>query len=38
MASAAKQDLGTAMTDPFGSYTGVPVNPFEVPEQDADDL
>lgn len=25
-------------TDPLGSYTGVPDNPYEVPVQDADDL
>lgn len=25
-------------TDPFGSYTGVPVDNGEVPVQDADDL
>lgn len=25
-------------TDPFGSYTGVPVDPEETPIQDADDL
>lgn len=25
-------------TDPSGSYTGVPVNPYEQPVQDADDL
>lgn len=25
-------------TDVLGSYTGVPVTPFEVPLQDADDL
>ena len=25
-------------TDPLGSYTGMPVNPHEVPVQDADDL
>ena len=27
-----------SQTDPLGSYTGVPVNPGEVPVQDADDL
>ena len=26
------------VTDPLGSYTGVPQNPYEVPVQDADDL
>lgn len=25
-------------TDPFGSYTGVPNDPFDLPIQDADDL
>lgn len=25
-------------TDPFGSYTGNPRDPYEVPVQDADDL
>lgn len=24
--------------DPFGSYSGVPLNPDEIPIQDADDL
>lgn len=39
--AAALFDIGGVIdpTDPFGSYTGVPVvNPFETPEQDADDL
>lgn len=27
-----------SQTDPFGSYTGVPINPGEVPVQDVDDL
>lgn len=27
-----------AQTDPFGSYTGKPEDPNEVPVQDADDL
>ena len=26
------------VTDPFGSYTGIPVDPNERPIQDADDL
>lgn len=26
------------VTDPFGSYTGVPTDPDERPVQDADDL
>ena len=25
-------------SDPTGSYTGIPVNPHEIPQQDADDL
>ena len=25
-------------TDPFGSYTGKPADPNEIPQQDADDL
>lgn len=29
------QDL---KTDPNGSYTGIPEDPYEVPVQDADDL
>jgi hypothetical protein len=28
----------SSKTDPFGSYTGIPVNPYEKPVQDADDL
>lgn len=28
----------TIVTDPFGSYTGRPTDPFEHPVQDADDL
>lgn len=27
-----------AVTDPLGSWTGVPENPYEEPTQDADDL
>lgn len=30
--------MKSAETDPNGSYTGVPENPFEKPVQDADDL
>ena len=29
---------GAIDTDPFGSYTGTPANPYERPIQDADDL
>ncbi len=28
----------SAKTDPQGSYTGCPADPFEVPVQDVDDL
>ncbi|MCI2055771.1 MAG: hypothetical protein LKJ86_01355 [Oscillibacter sp.] len=31
-------NLASDKTDPQGSYTGCPVNPFEQPVQDADDL
>ena len=30
--------LGMALVDPMGSYTGIPIEPFEQPVQDADDL
>lgn len=30
--------MKSCRTDPQGSYTGKPVNPYEVPVQDADDL
>ncbi len=29
---------GPIATDPLGSYTGIAVNPYEPPVQDADDL
>ncbi|MBQ8352015.1 MAG: hypothetical protein IJY20_08255 [Clostridia bacterium] len=29
---------GMIDTDPLGSYTGIPDNPYEKPVQDADDL
>lgn len=29
---------GSILTDPLGSYTGIPVVPVEEPVQDADDL
>lgn len=38
---AKKKDTKTEaviVTDPFGSYTGRPAEPFERPVQDADDL
>lgn len=31
-------DFQAAKTDPQGSWTGVPADPYEVPVQDADDL
>ena len=33
-----KNNSGKIITDPFGSYTGRPVDPMERPIQDADDL
>lgn len=33
-----KQDKAIIVTDPFGSYTGVPIELDERPIQDADDL
>ena len=30
--------MGLYTTDPMGSYTGVPLDPFDDPVQDADDL
>lgn len=30
--------MQSSATDPNGSYTGVPINPFEQPVQDSDDL
>ena len=31
-------NLSAYQTDPQGSYTGQPLNPWEMPVQDADDL
>ncbi len=31
-------DFSAVKTDPQGSYTGRPLDPYEVPVQDADDL
>lgn len=31
-------NIGISMTDPLGTYTGIPMPPDEFPEQDADDL
>lgn len=36
--SMALTDMGYAKTDPQGSWTGVPDDPYEVPVQDVDDL
>ena len=32
------EDQDRIITDPQGSYTGVPLDPFDEPIQDADDL
>lgn len=32
------QENNRTRTDPFGSYTGKPIDPDEIPVQDADDL
>lgn len=37
-AKISYKDLQASRTDPQGSYTGCPADPFEVPVQDADDL
>lgn len=34
----AQGGLDPTVTDPLGSYTGVPKDPYETPVQDADDL
>lgn len=31
-------DLPASQNDPFGSYTGKPIDPADAPVQDADDL
>ena len=33
-----KKNVERIITDPFGSYTGRPIDPQEKPLQDADDL
>ncbi len=33
-----KKEVGNIVTDPNGSYTGVPQDMYEVPVQDVDDL
>lgn len=37
-AAMAMTDFSADATDPMGSYTGIPLNPYEKPVQDADDL
>lgn len=34
----AIEDTPPSATDPQGSWTGLPADPYEVPVQDADDL
>ena len=34
----AMNQFTAAKTDPMGSYTGRPVDPYDTPVQDADDL
>jgi prolyl oligopeptidase PreP (S9A serine peptidase family) len=34
----AMTDFSSDQTDPQGSYTGCPADPYEKPVQDADDL
>lgn len=36
--SPGSPELNGIVTDPFGSYTGVPAGTIEYPVQDADDL
>ena len=36
--SGNKKNVERIITDPFGSYTGRPIDPQEKPVQDADDL
>ena len=38
MKEKEKQPEPVIQTDPFGSYTGLALNPLEKPVQDADDL
>lgn len=38
MKAMALTDCKSSKTDPQGSWTGVPVDPYEKPVQDADDL
>ncbi|MBP3479872.1 MAG: hypothetical protein J6K03_10425 [Oscillospiraceae bacterium] len=32
------RNIGISLTDPMGSYTGIPIPPDEIPVQDVDDL
>ena len=32
------RNIGISLTDPMGSYTGIPISPDEIPVQDVDDL
>ena len=36
--NSENQEIPVIHSEPLGSYTGVPVDPNEVPVQDADDL
>ncbi len=38
MRKRKKKNLYQSENDPLGAYTGVPLNPNEKPQQDADDL
>lgn len=38
MSKKTKENNEKIVTDPFGSYTGKPLDPEERPIQDADDL
>ena len=38
MGNKEKQNKEVIVTDPFGSYTGIPLDQQERPIQDADDL
>lgn len=38
MSNKEKKKSEKIITDPFGSYTGKPIDPLERPIQDADDL
>lgn len=36
--NADHQEIPVIHTDPFGSYNGMPIDRYETPVQDADDL